>query len=100
MSVVVVEDGKVVLTLRDVKDVTAARAKYPRLVDAYLVDGDWPVDTAFANGKFTKFTPPPFVTPEPTLITAIRELAEAVGPAALTAFNARMGGGPGGGGAP
>lgn len=99
MSVVVVEGGKVVLTLRDVKDITAARKKYPHLVDAYIVDGDWPADTAFANGTFTLPEVPPQVPdPEPLLVTAIRELAEAVGPAALVSFNARMGEGSQGGG--
>lgn len=97
MAIVVIVDGKVRETYRDVENVEAAFAKYPHLADAYIVDGDWPVDTAFANGDFTlPEVPPEVVDPEPILITAIRELAEAVGPGALTAFNARMGSGSGG----
>lgn len=92
MTVVVIEDGKVVLTLRDVKNVTAARKKYPHLVGAYIVNGDYVSGTLFANGKFTAPPDPaPVRHAENPLILAIRDLADDVGPLTVAKIEARFG---------
>ncbi len=92
MAVVIIEGGVVVLTLRDVKTVAAARKKYPALSNKMVVVGDKPSGTKFANGKFTVPAPKtPVATPESDLALAIRDLADLVGAEARAAVEVRIG---------
>lgn len=92
MAIVVVENGKVVLTFRDVANVTAARKKYPHLVGAYIVNGDYAAGTSFSKGKFTAPPKPaPVRSPESAMRLAIRDLADAAGPAVVAKIEAHLG---------
>ena len=92
MAVVIVEDGKVVQVLRDVKNVTAARKKYPHLRTAYLVSADELPGTLFAAGKFTApAIIPRAPKPESDVILALRDLAEYFGPETKAKLEERLG---------
>ncbi len=91
MTVVVIEAGKVVLTLRDVTTVKAARKKYPHLEKAMVVAGDHPENTPFSNGRFTKLpVPTPQPKPIPRMEKALLALAATISPEAMVAVRAEL----------
>lgn len=91
MSVVMIENGKVVMTFKDVSDETSAKKKYPYLVDKEVVTGDYPPGTLWDGEKFTTPVFEAVEEAESELQLALRDLAEDLGPQHKAKLEARLG---------
>lgn len=92
MAVVEIQGSEVVTLLLDVKTVKEARAKYPHLANATLVASNRMPGTRYVSGRFSApIIVPPKPQPESDVILAMRDLADAVGPAASAKLEARLG---------
>ena len=90
MSVVKIENGKVVQTWHDVPDVAAAVAKYG-LDPTDLIDGDHPPGTLWDGTVFTAPERTPTVKEESAVVQALRDMADDLGPSHAAKIIARFG---------